>query len=294
MEPFTTTLLVGAAAGAAGGLAGKTAEAVVELANKTFRSRFAEQREAAQKQAVANGQDQVNKIEETFQQQVTAFLEASTEAANAAARRQIDSALASPGYGVLLQDSLFRGMQTSSEEKHVLLARLVIQRLQAESESVLAAASEMACRAIAGATASELRILGLRSVIDRLTPSSPAPLVFPENTGLTELEWVIGLLAPYETLRYRDLDILQLHALGCLRGRTGMLAPGLETLITGQGRLTFELSQFMATDIGAHIMRLWDNYQLVFTDLNSVGLLVSIFVSDVLHGTVSDLRAWGT
>jgi len=32
MEPFTTTLLVGAAAGAAGGLAGKTAEAVVELA----------------------------------------------------------------------------------------------------------------------------------------------------------------------------------------------------------------------------------------------------------------------
>jgi hypothetical protein len=285
MDPITASLLAGAVGEAAGGAAGKAVEAVVEIANKTLHSRFAEQREAAQKEAVANGQDLVNKIEEGFRR---------TEAYNAAMQRQIDRVLGSPSYGVLLQETLFRGMQTANEEKHILLARLVIQRLQSESESVLAFASDMACRAIAGATAPELRILALRSTIDRLIPSSPAHLAYSENSKMTELEWVTRLLAPYSTLHYSDLDFLQLHALGCLRGRTGMLAPDLETEITGRGCLTFELSQFMATDVGAHVTRLWREHQLVFADLNSVGLLVGIYVSDALHGTVSDLSAWGT
>ncbi|SRR5258706_8771658 len=280
MDPLANAL-----SGAASGAAAKAVELVVDLLNKTLASRFADQRENSKQQMVTNGQDLVNKMEEGFQR---------LEASNAAVQHQIDTALGSPATGVFLQEVLFRGMQTSSAERHVLLARLVIQRLQAESESPLVFTSEMACRAIAGATAPELRVLGLRSTIDRLNPSSPAHLAFPENTRLTELEWVTGLLAPYEALRYSDLDILQLHALGCLRGQTGMLAPGLEWAITGGHRLTFELSQFIATAVGAHIARLWDDHRLVFADLNSVGLLVGIFVSDVLHNTVSDLSAWGT
>lgn len=270
-------------AGAAGGVAGKAVEAVVDLANRTFLSRFAEQRENTKRQAIANGQDLVSKIEEGFQR---------VDASNAAVQRQIDRVLGSPAFAMFAQTTLFNGMTTDSSEKHLLLARLVIDRLHTESESLLAFTAEMASSAITRATAIELRILGLRSTIDRLNPSSPSHFAYPEKTNWAPLEWVTGLFSPYESLTYTNLDILQLHALGCLQGQTGMLAPDFRTEITGRGRLSFTLQEFEATTVGAHISDLWTNHRLVFVNLNSVGLLIGIFVSDVLHNTVTDLSQW--
>lgn len=279
MDPISASIL----AGAAGGVAGKAVETVVDLANKTFRSRFAEQRDATRKQALDNVQDLISKIEEGFEQ---------IAASNAAIKEQIDTTLSSPAFAIFTQTALFNGMKTESRVKHVLLARLVIECLQSLSESVLASASEMACNAIAGATATELRVLGLRSTLDRLDPSSIAHLAYPENTNLTALEWVTELLSPYKALSYTSLDVMHLHALGCLRGQTGMLASDLGTVVSGRGRLPFGLKDFEATEVGAHVSNLWTNRLLVFADLNSVGLLIGIYVSDILYNTVSDLSAW--
>lgn len=279
MDPITLTF----ASGAAGGVAGKAVEIVVDMAKRAFRSRFAEQRETVQRAATANGQDLIDRIEEGFQR---------IETSNAALQQRLDTVLGSPSFAMFAQKTLYNGMTTDSSEKHVLLARLVIERLQTESESRLAYASEMASNAITRATATELRMLGLRSTIDRLAPDSPSHFAYPENSNQTPLEWELELFAPYKSLTFTNLDIMQLFALGCLQGQTGMLAPDLEYFINGHGRLPHTLQQFEATDIGAHVVQLWRNQSLWSANLNSVGLLIGIYVSDVLHDTVTDLSLW--
>jgi hypothetical protein len=278
LDPFTFAAI----SGAVSGMAGKALELITDIAKKTLFSRFKEHSEATQERANANMEDLVAKIEAGFQR---------LETSNATPQHRIDQAIRSPSAAILVQSALFNGMTLDNENKRVLLARLVIERLQSESESILSLASEQACYAIARSTPTGLRILGLKSTLDRLAPDSSAPLKCPKKVAKTQLKWVISLLSPYKTLSYSDLDMLHLRAISCVTGRSGMLAPGLMDYVSSRGRLQFKVEDFEANEVGAYISHLW-RYGLVNADLTSVGLLVGIYVSDILRKTTTDLSAW--
>ena len=76
-------------------------------------------------------------------------------------QEKINSAQDHPDFSALLQKALLTSAQTDNKDKHVILARLVSERLKTEPESILALGSKMACDAISYATVNQLMILGL-------------------------------------------------------------------------------------------------------------------------------------
>jgi len=258
---------------AVGGAAGKFTERAWDAGSKWLASYYANHKEKALEKAQQNSSGFLialaNKVRVLEEQQ-----EVSKEA--------IESAQDHPDFSVLLQKALLASAQTESKDKHELLARLVAERLKVNPESRLAVVTKLACDAVPGLTAKQLQVLGLL-----------AQITYVQNQNqLSKTEYLMLLqhiLQPYDMFAYDGIDIIHLEALSCVK-HISFSENDLKGLLTKKNRGVIDWDVFISTDFGKRILELWNKPGIGLTgvSLTSIGVLIGVYVSDMLTKTRTD------
>lgn len=253
---------------AVGGVAGKFVEKAWDAGERWLNTYFRDHQEKAQEQAKINSADFLNDLAKRIKK-----LEKQEEVSKA----KIETAQDHPDFSVTLQKALLSAAQTGSRDKHELLARLVTERLKANSESLLSLASKMACDAISYTTQTQLNILGLQVNLEYLNPSAQA---------LSEdqyQKWLLDRLGFYSDLKFNYLDLYHLEALSCLKFQP-MVSRDLSEFFSKKNKGVFNGGAFYKTTIGKKIEDLWMK-GLGSITLTSVGQVIGVYVSDLNANT---------
>ena len=266
--------------GAAGGFVKET----IASGSQWLRDRFAHHSEKAQKRARDNASDFLNELAPRIKK-----LEENSDFL----KQKIESAMSQPDFSMLMQHALLSAAQTESKEKHILLAQVVSDRLRTDADTVLALTSQMACEAISHITSQQMRVLGLHYTLGHTRfPTSNAP-TSPELLRMLRLEWIEHTLAPYKDLQFSRLDLMHLDALGCQGAHYGFLSPDLAGMLSrATGSIEFEYEHFVQTELGRHILELFERQGLNGTSLQSTGSLIGMYVSDQLANRPTDITTW--
>lgn len=280
MDPIITGTIVG-------GFAGEFAEKVWDSGQKWLESYFYNHGEKAQEQAKRNSLDFL--VELASKVKVI-------EEKNYLSKEDIQTAQERPDFTAVLQKAILNSAETDNHEKHVLLARLVSEKLKTKPESTTSLATKMACNAIAYANIEQLKILGLQVNLLFVEPSiSQSRSVTQEQVQKKFRDWLISRLIVYHTVTIKPLDILHLQSLNCLyleRFLVRELAQILSKKILSQGfkDFSFDVETFQKCDIGRHVFKLWNNQGLEKVDLTPAGMMIGVYVSDMLTGTMTNLN----
>src|SRR4051812_45421820 len=129
-NPVTLVVVAGLATGA-----GKTiAEKTWSLGEKWIKARFGDHLEKARERAVANGRAFVDILAAKVEK-----LEADSQLNTSV----INTALEEPSFSALLQRSMLAAAQTSSADRHQVLATLIASRLSQKPEGMAALAAPL-------------------------------------------------------------------------------------------------------------------------------------------------------
>lgn len=276
MEPILNTLITAAI----GGAAGKFVEKALDSGSKWLLTHYKDHGDAAQKQAIANTTDFLNKLAQKVKQ-----LEESQQISN----KELESAQDHPDFSMMLQKAMLTSAQTESKEKHIILARLVSERLKSGPESILALASKMACDTISYTTINQLMILGLAVNLHAIRPIPNPPEGVDESGYQRYMDfWLKSRLSPYNAITVLDLDIIHLGSLSCLK---------YNTLVERDLNAIFKVDNFVyhfekAADIefSELIQKKWKILQKI--ELTTVGQILGVYVSDLLTETNTTFPGW--
>lgn len=277
MDPLSI-IAIGAAVG---GAAGKFVEKAWESGEKWIQTFFKDHKEVAQQKATENTMDFLNELALKVKQ---------LEESKQISKEKIDSAQDHPDFSTLLQKALLTSAQTDSKDKHLILARLVSERLKSEPESILALGSKMACDAISYATVNQLMILGLAINFYGIRPD-PYPPVGINETNFQEWfdSWLIVNLKPYQNITFRSIDIIHLESLSCLRVNTFM-GRGLNDIFK-KDNLTYDFEKMRDIPLRDLMKKIW-NEGLQKIDLTTVGQIIGVSVSDLLTDDNTTFDGW--
>jgi len=215
-------------------------------------------------------------------------------------KKKIEIAFNDPSFSLLVMEALLGSAQTQSKEKHKVLARIVSERLRCEPDSLLALASNLACKAVISLTSKQLKVLGLVELIHSIRPIS-----FPEISSPEREQWYMNWLREELSLflplgDITLLDLLHLESLSCLS--ITLEGYSLEFILCPEvkdksSRPYKEFSDvfkgFINEDpLGKELKQLWDNQLLNRARLTSCGKLIGIYVHDELTGTTTLLHGW--
>lgn len=260
---------------AVGGAAGKFVEKAWDSGEKWVTTYFKDHQPAAQQKAIENSGH--------FLADLSKRLEA-LEKSGAATKDKIASAQEQPDFSVLLQRALISSAQTSNSDKHELLSRLVAERVKSDAESVVSLASKMACDAIAYASPSHLKILGLAAVLVGIQPSRKL-----KNDEF--VSWLQRQVSPFAGVRATHLDFIHMESLSCLVFES-FITRDLQQVLVSKGVEGFDYGQFAASAMGKSLVEVWETDKLKCIRLTSVGQLIGILVSDQLSSSNTDLSKW--
>jgi len=197
---------------------------------------------------------------------------------------------ANPSFWVLFDKAIMSAAEIDILEKHELLARIVVERIKADSDDTISLASKMACEAIALLSVNQLKILALLFLLKNYQPDNR------ELDGKTNDEiqiyyqdWLIQRLKLFEDLMPKQIDLLHLTSVSCINLDIAS-ARNLEahlslTNITG---FWFDIEMFKKTETGSKIVRIW-NSEIYQASLTSIGFIVGIVVYDFITGEKIDL-----
>lgn len=277
MEP----LLLIAIGAAVGGAAGKFVEKAWDSGEKWIQTYFKDHSEIAQKEATENTLDFLNVLAQKVKQ---------LEDSKQIPQDKIDSAQDHPDFSALLHKALLTSAQTDNKNKHIILARLVSERLKSEPESILALGSKMACDAISYATIDQLMILGLASNLYGIRPKPFPATGIQENNFQTWLDgWITERLKPYQNIKFRAIDITHLESLSCLKVNT-FIGRDLNGMYS-KDNFKFDFEKLNNIDLRKSIKRMWDD-GLQKIDLTTVGQIIGVSVSDLLSNTNTTFDGW--
>ncbi len=146
MDEVTKALITGAVGGAAGSAASEFVKKAWHTGQKWLSSYFKDHNQKAIEKA------QIDSLEilVAFAQRVHKLEEAAK--ASDTIKDRIVSVLEDPAFTALLKDSLLGSAKTENETIHRLLARLVSEKLQCESNNLLALTNPLACDAVQSLT----------------------------------------------------------------------------------------------------------------------------------------------
>lgn len=277
MEPLSI-IAIGAAVG---GAAGKFVEKAWDSGEKWIQSYFKDHKEVAQQKATDNTMDFLNELAQKVKQ---------LEDSKQIPKDKIESAQDHPDFSAMLQKALLTSAQTDSKDKHIILARLVSERLKSEPESILALGSKMACDAISYATVNQLLILGLAVNFYGIRPN-PFPPIGVNEINFQEYMngWLTQRLKPYEKIEFKQIDITHLESLSCLKVNT-FIGRGLNDMFK-KDNLIYDFEKMVDIELRDKMKKIW-NDGLQKIDLTTVGLIIGVSVSDLLTNTNTTFDGW--
>jgi hypothetical protein len=277
MEPLSI-IAIGAAVG---GAAGKFVEKAWDSGEKWIQSYFKDHKEVAQKKATENTMEFLNELAQRVKQ---------LEDSGQIPKDKIETAQDHPDFSAMLQKALLTSAQTENKDKHVILARLVSERLKSKPESILALGSKMACEAISYATVNQLMILGLAVNFYGIRPNPFPPLGVNESNFQDWLDnWLIARLIPYQGITVRQIDITHLESLSCLKINT-FIERGLNDMFK-KDNLSYDFEKMKNVQLKDTMKKIWqDSLQKI--DLTTVGQIIGVSVSDLLTNTNTSFEGW--
>ena len=259
---------------AIGGVAGKLAEKAWDGATGWLADRFAHHTEKARTAARNNT--------------VQFIIELANRVQTLERKQQIDARTAEereshPQFALLLQTAVLAGAQTDSREKHQLLADLVAARLTTNADTTLALASEMACQAVARATARQLSLLGLCAFLQDVRPRDP---ILKGTHGA----WLDASLEPFVDIEFNEIDALHLVAIACATydptAEKDLMLWLRMKVRAGVDEDIFEDSTYL------DLLEIMWGEGLAGLQLTSVGTLIGGLVFDRLTGATTGLPKW--
>jgi len=276
MEPLSI-IAIGAAVG---GAAGKFVEKAWDSGEKWIQSYFKDHKEIAQKSATENTMSFLNELAQKVKQ---------LEESRQVPKELIETAQDHPDFSILLQKALLTSAQTDNKDKHKILARLVSERLKSEPESILALSSKMACDALSYATVNQLMILGLAVNLYGVRPSPFPPMGINSSNYQEWMDnWLITRLNPYRSIKFRELDIIHLESLSCLKVNAFM-GRSLNELFQ-KDDLQYDFERMKDQQLREKIKLVWKELQKI--DLTTVGQIIGVTVTDMLTNTTTRFDGW--
>lgn len=276
MEPLSIILI----SAAVGGAASKFVEKAWDSGEKWIQSYFKDHKEAAQQKATDNTMDFLNELAQKVKQ---------LEDSKQIPKEKIESAQDHPDFSVMLQKALLTSAQTDSKDKHIILARLVSERLKSEPESILALSSKMACDAISYATVDQLMILGLAVNFYTIRPNPYPPMGINESNFQDWMDnWLTKRLKPYQAIKYRAIDITHLESLSCLKVNA-FIGRGLNKMFK-KDNFVYDFEKMKDLQLKDSMKKVWEEFQKI--DLTTVGQIIGISVSDLLTKTNTTFIGW--
>ena len=238
-------------------------------------ARFADHQEKARKKGIENALKFLRELGERVDE---------LEKTNQVSEQSLSTALEHPDFSVFFQKALLSAAQTDNRDKHLLLSGLVEERLQASPEALRSLASKMACDVIAYITPNQLQILGLAATVMHIGPL--------EELDRTEvMQWLQKKLPPFMDVNLGSLNYTHLESLSCVSSVA--LVPGsLPKVLRIKFGDGFDASEFLSTQLGQDLRRLWEEEDLQRYTLTTVGKLLGVMVSDLQFGDRTDLSSW--
>lgn len=277
MDPLSI-IAIGAAVG---GAAGKFVEKAWDSGEKWIQTFFKDHKEVAQKIATENTIDFLNELALKVKQ---------LEESRQISKEKIDSAQDHPDFSALLQKALLTSAQTDNKDKHIILARLVSERLKSEPESILALSSKIACDAISYATVNQLMVLGLAVNFYGIRPNPYPPMGIIETNFQGWLDsWLIVRLKPYQNITFRQIDITHLESLSCLKVNT-FISRGLNDMFK-KDNFSYDFEKMRDIPLRDSMKKIW-NEGLEKIDFTTVGQIIGVSVSDLLTNTNTTFDGW--
>jgi hypothetical protein len=276
MEPLSIILI----SAAVGGAASKFVEKAWDSGEKWIQSYFKDHKEVAQQKATDNTMDFLNELAQKVKQ---------LEDSRQIPKEKIESAQDHPDFSAMLHKALLTSAQTDSKDKHIILARLVSERLKSEPESILALGSKMACDAISYATVDQLMILGLAVNFYSIRPNPYPPMGINESNFQDWMDnWLTIRLKPYQAIKYRTIDISHLESLSCLKVNT-FIGRGLNEMFK-KDNFVYDFEKMKDIQLKDSMKKVWEGLQKI--DLTTVGKIIGISVSDLLTKTNTTFIGW--
>lgn len=277
MEPLSIIAI----SAAVGGAAGKFVDKAWESGEKWIQTFFKDHKEVAQQKATENTMEFLNELAQKVKQ---------LEESKQIPKESIISAQDHPDFSALLQKALLTSAQTDNKDKHIILARLVSERLKSEPESILSLGSKMACNAISYATIDQLMILGLAVNFYGIRPKPFPPAGIKKNDFQAWLDnWLTARLKPYQDIKFRVIDITHLESLSCLKVNAFM-GRDLNNMYS-KDNFKFDFEQLKDLDLRESMKKMW-NDGLQKIDLTTVGQIIGVSVSDLLTNTNTTFDGW--
>ncbi len=209
-------------------------------------------------------------------------------------KKVIEESLSNPDFSALLQKAMMSSAQTEDKRKHDILARLVADRLLQGSESLFSLTCQLASDAISKLNINQMKILGVLATIFFIRPT-PFP---PTNMSQQKIddswsEWLGEKLSFGQDIKLNAMDFLHLESLSCIKWEP-YLERELEELINfpKDSGIKFVHASFSQTEVGKTIVKLWES-GLGGAFPTTVGILIGIYVSDMLLNTTTSLDGWG-
>lgn len=269
---------------AIGGAAGTFAEKALSLSAKWLAERFKGHLRKAQENAQQNTVDFIEQLAQrvkTLEEQGEQYKEI------------INESLSQPDFSILLQKAVISSAQTDDKQKHKLLAKLVSDRLSKGPETLFSLTSQLACDAISRLNIKQMKILAVLATIFIIRPRPfPRTDIPQQRMSVWWSQWLTGRLKICVDITPVTMDFLHLESLSCIK-YDEIVSRSIEKITSfpdGSG-VKFEYKVFSETEVGEKVNQLWESLQHAFP--TTVGILIGIYVSDMLLNTTTSLDGWG-
>ncbi len=197
-----------------------------------------------------------------------------------------------PDFSATLQEATIASARTNSEEKHILLARLIAERVTAKPEELVSLVSSSAVDAIRQLSSKHLHILGLAALVYQIRPVNFPANLPPEVVEVQAKQWwdkqLSALLAQAKELN--NVEIRHLVSVSCVDHDTIFSRNLNEILKSGFGK--WNTQKFLEeSENGKKLLEIFKSTVEHIT-LTSTGMLIGVLVHDQVTGihTVIDWK----